>query len=110
MSADQYTAVFLNDQPLAQAQTSDLTKVEGNWYFKDSALLDRARFTESGTHTTCPWKGVASYYDYAADDGTVVKDIAWFYPQPKAGAEAVAGRVAFYVGKVPGLRVGVPSV
>ena len=33
-----------------------------------------------------------------------------FYPQPKEGAEAVKGRVAFYVGKVPDLKVGVPSV
>ena len=33
-----------------------------------------------------------------------------FYPQPKKGAESVEGRVAFYVGRVPGLRVGVPPV
>jgi len=33
-----------------------------------------------------------------------------FYPTPKKGAEQVAGRVAFYVGKVPGLKVGVPPV
>nr|XP_018259911.1 uncharacterized protein I303_07983 [Kwoniella dejecticola CBS 10117]OBR82069.1 hypothetical protein I303_07983 [Kwoniella dejecticola CBS 10117] len=125
MSADQQTAVFLNDKELAKAMTSDLTHVEGNWYFKEAALIDRSRFEESGTHTTCPWKGEASYFNYKADDGKLIKDIAWqvdssinngkvigpFYPKPKAGAEdKVGGRVAFYVGKIDGLRVGAPSV
>lgn len=54
--------------------------------------------------------GVASYYNYQGEDGKVVKDVAWYYPQPKQGAEAVEGRVAFYVGKVPELKVGVPPV
>ncbi|KAK4688640.1 hypothetical protein P7C73_g1492, partial [Tremellales sp. Uapishka_1] len=109
MSADAQTAIFLGDTLLAKAMTSDLTKVEGNWYFKESALLDRGKYTESSTHTTCPWKGVASYFNYD-DDGKIIKDIAWFYPTPKKGAEEVEGRVAFYVGKVPGLKVGVPPV
>ncbi|KAK1922971.1 hypothetical protein DB88DRAFT_493352 [Papiliotrema laurentii] len=110
MSADNQTAVFLGDKVLAQAMTSDLEKVEGNWYFKESALIDRSKFTPSETHTHCGWKGDASYFNYTKDDGEVIKDIAWFYPTPMKGAEAVAGRVAFYVGKVPGLKIGVPSV
>ncbi|WWD20583.1 hypothetical protein CI109_105059 [Kwoniella shandongensis] len=110
MSADQQTAVFLGDKVLAKAMTSDLNKVEGNWYFKESALIDRGRYTESETHTSCPWKGKASYFNYEKDDGDVIKDIAWFYPTPKAGAEQVAGRVAFYVGKVDGLKVGAPPI
>ncbi|WVQ85994.1 hypothetical protein IAT38_008162 [Cryptococcus sp. DSM 104549] len=109
MSADQQIAVFLKGKPLAQAFVSDLEKVEGNWYFKESALLDRGKYKESGTHTHCPWKGDASYYNYESDDGEI-KDIAWFYPKPFKGAEAVDGRVAFYVGKVDGLTVGTPSV
>ena len=31
MSADAQTAVFLDDKVIAQAMTSDLTKVEGKW-------------------------------------------------------------------------------
>ncbi|KAK6906769.1 hypothetical protein L486_04507 [Kwoniella mangroviensis CBS 10435] len=113
MSADQQTAVFLHDKPLAKAMTSDLHQVEGNWYFKEAALIDRSRYEESETHTTCPWKGEASYFNYKDDDGKIIKDIAWFYPKPKAGTgaeEKVGGRVAFYVGKVDGLRVGAPSI
>lgn len=33
-----------------------------------------------------------------------------YYPQPKKGAEKVEGRVAFYVGKVDGLKLGEPSI
>ncbi|WVR08490.1 hypothetical protein IAU60_005545 [Kwoniella sp. DSM 27419] len=111
MSADQQTAIFLKDKILAKAMTSDLEQVDGNWYFKEAALIDRGSFEPSDTHTTCPYKGEASYFNYKADDGNVIKDIAWFYPHPKPDMEAkIGGRVAFYVGKVDGLRVGAPPV
>ncbi|WVQ70606.1 hypothetical protein IAR50_000125 [Cryptococcus sp. DSM 104548] len=109
MSADQQIAVFLGDKILAQAHVSDCEHVEGNWYFPDHALVDRGRYSQSETTTHCPWKGDASYYTYKGDDGDI-KDIAWFYPKPKQGAEKVEGRVAFYVGKVPGLRTGDPPI
>jgi uncharacterized protein (DUF427 family) len=46
------------------------------------------------THTTCPWKGEASYYDIVADE----KDAAWYYPSPKEAAKHIAGYVAFWKG------------
>jgi uncharacterized protein (DUF427 family) len=52
---------------------------------------------ESATHTTCGWKGVASYYDVVVGDA-VNKDACWYYPTPKAGAEEVKDRVAFWRG------------
>lgn len=51
----------------------------------------------SDTHTTCPWKGRASYYTLKVGED-LNRDAAWFYPEPKSGAEAVAGRVAFWRG------------
>ncbi len=78
------------------AQSDDIVEVEGNAYFP-LASLDRRHVQDSGTHTTCPWKGVASYYSIKVGDA-VNTDAAWFYPQPKPGAEAVAGRVAFWRG------------
>nr|KIR83881.1 hypothetical protein I308_05968 [Cryptococcus tetragattii IND107] len=109
MPADQQIAVFLRDKVLAQAMTSDCEYVEGNWYFPDQALVERERFSQSDTHTQCPWKGEASYYNYQSDEG-LIKDIAWYYPRPKNGAEKVEGRVAFNVGKVDGLKLGEPSI
>ena len=56
----------------------------------------------SATHTTCPWKGVASYYDVVVN-GEVNRDAAWYYPEPKDAAKSIAGHVAFWHGvKVEG--------
>lgn len=52
---------------------------------------------ESNAHTTCPWKGVASYYDVVVD-GKTNAGAAWYYPQPKDAARQIAGYVAFWRG------------
>jgi len=109
MSASSRVAVMLDDKILVSSDERDLVQVEGNWYFPEQDLVDRSRFVQSDTHTTCGWKGVASYFSYKKDDGEILKDIAWFYPIPKEGAEKVAERVAFYVGK-SGLKVGSPPI
>ena len=81
---------------------SDRTEVvEGNHYFPPSAI-DKQYFKESSTHTTCPWKGVASYYNVEVD-GQVNKDAAWYYPTAKDKAKNIEGYVAFWRGvKVEG--------
>ncbi len=76
------------------AQSDDTTFVEGNHYFPLESL-DQSVITETDRHTSCPWKGVASYYTLDVD-GQVAENAAWYYPEPKDGAEDVAGRVAFY--------------
>lgn len=76
------------------AQSDDTTFVEGNHYFPLDSL-DRSVVSETDHHTSCPWKGEASYFTLEVD-GEVADNAAWYYPQPKEGAEDVAGRVAFY--------------
>jgi uncharacterized protein (DUF427 family) len=76
------------------AQSDDIEMVEGNAYFPIDAL-DRRILVDSDRSTHCPWKGDASYWDLEVD-GVRAANAAWYYPNPKAGAEAVAGRVAFY--------------
>jgi uncharacterized protein (DUF427 family) len=78
------------------AESDDTVVVEGNHYFPRSSLNDEF-FTESGTHTRCYWKGVASYYDVVVD-GEVNRDAAWYYPEPSEAASAIEGRVAFWRG------------
>ena len=78
------------------AQSSDTVVVEGNHYFPLQSI-NAALFKPSVAHTTCPWKGTASYYIVDAD-GAINPDAAWYYPDPKPGAEQVAGRVAFWKG------------
>jgi uncharacterized protein (DUF427 family) len=53
----------------------------------------------SETRTTCPHKGVARYFSYVGPGGTVA-DVAWSYEEPKAGAEAIGGHLAFAPGKL----------
>ena len=76
---------------------SDRTKVvEGNQYFPPDAVR-RDHLRESSTHTTCPWKGVASYYDVVVGN-EVNKDAAWYYPETKEAANDIRGYIAFWRG------------
>lgn len=79
---------------IAESETFEL--VEGNVYFPPDAVR-REHLRASDTHTTCGWKGEASYYDVVVG-GEVNRDAAWYYPTPKAAAAQVAGYVAFWRG------------
>lgn len=50
-------------------------------------------------HSTCPWKGQASYYSLVTKSGTI-PNAAWSYEHPKDGVAAIAGHLAFYPEKV----------
>jgi len=78
------------------AESDDTVVVERNHYFP-RASVDAAYLAPSSTQTRCPWKGTASYHSLVVD-GATNPDAAWYYPSPKAGAEAVTGRVAFWRG------------
>ena len=78
------------------AQSEKTRVVEGNHYFPADSV-DRRFFRESRTHTTCGWKGEASYYDLVVD-GDVNSDAAWYYPAPKQAAAQIAHCVAFWRG------------
>jgi uncharacterized protein (DUF427 family) len=78
------------------AESNEGIVVEGNYYFPPQSIR-RAHFRASTTHTTCPWKGEASYYDIDVK-GEINKDAAWYYPAPKEAAKSIAGYVAFWKG------------
>ncbi|MCL5111144.1 MAG: DUF427 domain-containing protein [Chloroflexi bacterium] len=78
------------------ARSDKTIVVEGNHYFPPEAV-NRQYFTASDTHTTCHWKGEASYFDVVVD-GQTNKDAAWYYPAPKEAARQIAGYVAFWKG------------
>lgn len=78
------------------AESSDTVIVEGNHYFPAESV-NMAYFREASLHTTCPWKGLASYYDVVVD-GNVNKEAAWYYPAPKDAAKHITNRVAFWRG------------
>jgi uncharacterized protein (DUF427 family) len=70
--------------------------VEGNHYFPPDSVK-REHLRDSVTHTVCPWKGLASYYDVVVGDA-VNRDAAWYYPAPKDAAKQIEGYVAFWKG------------
>jgi uncharacterized protein (DUF427 family) len=78
------------------AESNDTAVVEGNHYFP-AAALKREFVLSSALHTTCGWKGTASYYTLSVN-GMENRDAVWYYPTPMKGAEAVADRVAFWKG------------
>jgi uncharacterized protein (DUF427 family) len=77
------TATY-NNQIIAQADKADLIYTEGNWYFPKNSLKPEY-YQPSDTHTSCFWKGEASYYNIVVD-GQTNKDAAWYYPTPLPGA------------------------
>ena len=78
------------------AESDETVVVEGNHYFPPSSI-NRESFRESSTHSTCPWKGVASYYDVVVN-GKVNCQAAWYYPQTSAEARHIRDYIAFWHG------------
>lgn len=83
-----------NDTVVAESEKTVV--VEGNHYFPPETI-NTDFFQLSSTHTTCPWKGEASYYNVVVG-GETNKDAAWFYPEPKDAAAEIKDHVAFWRG------------
>ncbi len=78
------------------ANSDDTVVIEGNHYFPPDSV--RQEYLQpSNMHTTCPWKGEASYYNVVVN-GDTNKDAAWYYPEPKDAAAEIKNRVAFWRG------------
>jgi uncharacterized protein (DUF427 family) len=78
------------------AESDHTIVIEGNHYFPPDSM-GKEYFQQSNTHTICPWKGEASYFNVVVD-GQMNKDAAWYYPDPKAAAAEIRNYVAFWRG------------
>lgn len=83
-----------NNQILAESDTTVV--VENNHYFPPDSLYTEF-FEKTETETTCPWKGVASYYNIVVE-GNANPDAAWYYANPKDAAKEIKDHVAFWRG------------
>lgn len=83
-----------NDVVIAQSDNTII--IEGNHYFPEDSV-NKEYLKESSTHTTCPWKGKASYYSIEVD-GKKNEDAAWYYPKTSELAKNIEGRIAFWNG------------
>ncbi len=78
------------------AESNETVNIENNYYFPINSVK-KEYLDNSETHTVCPWKGQASYYNLVVD-GRINKDAAWYYPQPKPLAEKIKNYIAFWKG------------
>lgn len=78
------------------AESDKTIIVENNHYFPPESI-NKEFFEESDTHTTCPWKGEASYLSVNVN-GKINTDAAWFYPNPKNAANNIKNHIAFWRG------------
>jgi uncharacterized protein (DUF427 family) len=78
------------------AKSDDMEQIEGNFYFPIDSIY-KEYFLESRTQSTCPWKGKASYFHIMVE-GEINEDAAWYFPEPREGAEILKDRVAFWKG------------
>ena len=61
--------------------------------------VDMTFLKESSHSSYCEWKGRAKYYDLIAE-GKIVKNAAWFYPDPKVAFKELKDHIAFYPSKM----------
>jgi len=83
-----------NNTVIAESDRCEI--VEGNHYFPPGSVRQNY-LRASEKHTTCGWKGVASYYDVVVN-GETNKDAAWFYPDTKPAANNIRDHIAFWRG------------
>lgn len=78
------------------AESDKTIVIEGNHYFPADSIKSEY-FKPNDMHTTCPWKGKASYYDVEVS-GKTNKDAAWYYPKTSELAKSIEGYIAFWRG------------
>ena len=78
------------------AESDETIIVEGNNYFPPNSI-DENFFQSNDHHTTCPWKGNASYYNIVVN-GFTNSNAAWYYPNPNSAASNIKDYVAFWNG------------
>ncbi len=93
----QHVRVVFNDQVVAETRRAKRVLERGFppvYYIPPEDIrMEHLRLTAK--HTTCPWKGEASYYTVRVGD-KVAEDAAWTYLEPLPALTAARGYVAFY--------------
>jgi uncharacterized protein (DUF427 family) len=99
--SDAHVEVRLGSQLLAATNHPvllDETGLPTRYYLpRDDVQMDQLRPTSF--HTTCPFKGEASYWSIDVD-GQTHDGIAWSYETPIPDAGDIAGLLSFYPDRV----------
>ena len=68
-------------------------------YYIPRADVRMEYFTPATRQTVCEFKGAASYFALAVN-GVLAQNVAWTYPRPQPGYEAIRDAIAIYPGKM----------
>ena len=94
---EDHLEVRLGGNPLAstdRAMRLEETGLPPRYYLpREDVRMDLLRTTTF--HTTCPFKGEASYFSVAVD-GQIHDGVAWSYEAPKPQASDIGGMLSFY--------------
>jgi uncharacterized protein (DUF427 family) len=101
LRSDRHIRISLDGQLIAETRQA-MGLFESNlpprWYIPREDVV--AELQPSDTTTGCPYKGLAGYYSVKLEDGTVRKDLVWYYEDPFPEASRIAGLLSFYNEKV----------
>lgn len=104
--ADLHVEVAVNGQVVAKTDRPvalEETGLPTRYYLpRDDVRMDLLRPTDK--HTTCPYKGEASYWSLHLGDD-VLENVVWSYETPIPSAEGITGLLCFYNDRVE-LAVG----
>jgi uncharacterized protein (DUF427 family) len=96
LASDRHVVVRLGDAVLADSTRPVAlyeTGLPTRWYLpREDVRMDL--LVPVDKHTTCAYKGVASYFGVAADPAA--GDVAWYYPEPLHDAVPVGDMVSFW--------------
>jgi uncharacterized protein (DUF427 family) len=95
--SDRHVRVSIEGELLAESRDAVAlfeTGLPPRWYLPLEDVL--AELAPSDTVTRCPYKGTASYYSVKRADGTLARDLVWYYPEPFAEVGRIAGLMCFF--------------
>jgi len=100
-AATVHVEVSLNGEKLAESDRPVLLDETGlpTRYYLPQEDVRTELLRPTSTHTTCPFKGEASYWS-AAVGGEVRDDVVWSYETPIPQAKEIAGLMCFYPDRV----------
>ena len=78
------------------AESEETLSIEGLDFFP-RATVNMTYLTRSTTRTSCPWRGIATYYHVEVDE-KIETDAAFSYEAPKKRASRLKDHIAFWKG------------